>query len=228
MEFDKWIQLVRELVWPAVALVLAPTVIRQLGDLAKLVDALKSTEFVAKALDAAQKVREAMVEIDKASNELNINVGSLKDNVGSLKAQIQAEDLSKFLDGLTSQSQRKDVEEILSEKRLPPAETSPEELYKEMESSWEDLNKVLGAKLKSIGKPFDARYSLGTSVAPLIDGRRSHPLSKNDAEFIANLHSQYRRFASLQSTKKDWLTPDVSSTFVAGVEAAKKLIGQTA
>jgi hypothetical protein len=143
-----------------------------------------------------------------------------------LKARSDKRDKSEIEEGSVSLLQIEGVEEILSEKRLQPEDKSPDALYKEMESAWEDLNKVLGAKLRSIGKTFDARYSLGTSVAPLTDAL-SHPLSKSDVEFIANLHGQYRRFYGLQSTKEQWLTPDVYSTFIAGVARAKKLITQT-
>ncbi len=157
------------------------------------------------------------------------NFRKMEESLNALKDWSDDQDESKAKEVSASQSQREDVEEIRSEKAFQPEHNaSPEVLYSDMQSAWVNLNATIGAKLKSLGKPFDARFSLGTAVAPLTDSSLPNPLANNDAEFIANLHSQYRRFYRLQSTKEQWLTPDVYSTFMASVAAAKKLIAQTA
>ena len=217
MDLDKGILLVQALAWPVVALSVAPFVIWRLGAIARLYDIIKSGDFVEKVLEAAEKLE----RFDGALRKVEKNVEVLKDSW-------QDEEAARLEKDSALLAQRKEVEQIQSEKEFQPRDTMfPDELYARMQSAWDDLKAVVEAKLKSIGKPFDAR-SLGLAVAPLTDERRSKPLSRSDAEFIAKLQSQFSRFRRLKATKEDWLTAEIYSSFIASVVVAQKLISQSA
>jgi len=207
MEFDKWILLVRELAWPVVALALAPFVFWQLRDIARLYDAIKSSEFfgdVLKLTENVKTLKEHLLELKVLAQEL--------------KTDLNEQDIQKMYESVGSRS---DAEAAQLEKEfLSEPNASPDALYSRMQSAWEELKAIVEAKLKGIGRPFDAR-SLRIAVAPL-------PLAQSDAEFINNLQSQYSRFNRLKATKEEWLTPEIYSDFIARVAKAKKFIGQTA
>ncbi len=204
MEFDKWILLVRELVWPAVALALAPFLIWRLGEIVRLYEAIKDGELLRDVLNLTEPVKTRLEELKKLSQEL--------------KEDQEQQVIQKVYESV---DKRSDIEVIqLEEKFLPKPNTPPEELYKRMQSAWDELKAIVEAKLAAIGRKFDGR-SLRIAVAPL-------QLAQSDAEFINNLQSQYSRFRSLKGTTEEWLTPEIYSDFVARVVKAKKLIDKTA
>jgi len=234
VEFTPLVTVIRELAWPVVALALAPFVIWRLGDIARLHEVIKKgDEFVKNIeniINAARAAEKAGESIKNVSDEIRKTTGSvelLKKQTQDLSTLLQEQAIQKIYESADTPP-RKEVEAIQSEKEFQPEhDMSSEDLYKGMQSAWDELNDVVKAKLQSIDKKFDAR-SLRIAVAPLTDGRCSVPLAKTDVEFLSNLQSQYSRFRSLKATTEEWLTPEIYSDFKARVAVAKKLIDQTA
>jgi|GEM_PF-1351541 hypothetical protein len=96
---------------------------------------------------------------------------------------------------------------------------SAQVMFDDIPARWRELI----AKLKTrVGNDaFDAR-SIGQMAWRLVDGRLSkhEQLTATDAELIERLHSQMKRFNRLQSNFEDWLTHEVYSAFIQGVDQA--------
>lgn len=214
MEYERLIPFLHEIAWPFVALVLAPFVILRVREFAKIYSALTGPEFLSKLTESTEK----MDQVIRRAESLNKVINTLsKQNVEKETDEIDV--------ASATFSQRSDVVELQEKQKLQPT-GDVEAMYGDMQLAWNDFIHSLGAKLSSIGKTLDAR-SVGASVAPLADRRRAHPLDPEDVSFIANLHSQVRRFNRLQSSKSEWLTSDIYSNFLASVEAAKQMIAKT-
>jgi hypothetical protein len=227
MDLDKGILLAQAVAWPMVALAVAPFVIWRLGAVARLYDGIKSGEFVTKISNAAERLEKLDGILGKVG-KLDSALHKVQENVELLKESWLEEATARLEKESALLAQRKEVEQIQSEKQFQPEnELSSEQLYKRMQDAWKKLNQIVEAKLKSIGKPFDAR-SLRLAIAPLMDGSRSNPLSESDAEFIAKVQGQFNSFRRLKGTKDDWLTPNIYSSFIASTAVAEKLVSQSA
>ena len=218
MEHEKIVSLLHEIAWPLVALFLAPFILRRLGALAKVYTAIADGGFVSQLADATEKLNTALATV----GALEKRVQDLIQKVSALQSQAVEREFDEIQDVSASLSQRDEVERLQAA-QAPQAPRSPEEMYSEMQDTWNSFVQTLSNKLTTIGKTLDAR-SVGTAAVALSDGRRARPLSREDVEFIANLHSQFKRFARLQASKEKWLSPEVWSTFLAGVAAAKEKI----
>ncbi|RWO86520.1 hypothetical protein [Mesorhizobium sp.] len=98
---------------------------------------------------------------------------------------------------------------------------SPDQMIDKMRISWTSLVENLKRRLGNAD--FDGRQ-IGTMAWKLADGRRSKPLTNSDADLIQNLHSQYKRFMRMQTSKDEWLTPDIFGSFQRGVEKANRAL----
>lgn len=98
-----------------------------------------------------------------------------------------------------------------------PPNFAAEEMMAKIRLSWAGLVDSLREKLPP--SDFDARQIAAMAVK-LSDRRRSGNISRDEADFIGTLHSQFRRFVRLQSTKDEWLTEDVFKAFMKGIEKA--------
>lgn len=98
---------------------------------------------------------------------------------------------------------------------------SPDEMYDRIGSSWTQLTAKIRERIGT--ENFDAR-SVGTAAWKLADGRRSNPIRHQDAELVETLHSQFKRFSRLYSSRQDWLTYDVFNSFVRGVEKSLRAL----
>ena len=100
---------------------------------------------------------------------------------------------------------------------------NPDQMYVDMYERWsrmtETLRQIIGPD------EFDGR-AIGSMAWMLADGRRRWPvkITKQDAELIGSLHSQMKRFNRLYSSRSEWLTDEVFSNFVRGLDRAELVL----
>lgn len=152
--------------------------------------------------------------IDKLSKRMSdqlFEVREVLDDLDKSKLVESQEELEKAFDGAVIDA----VEDIA----LEPAEAqSPDDMMDSLKHEWDSLAEALKARL---GNPeyFDKRQ-IGAMASRLSHGKRLNPITKEDAELISGLHSQYKRFIRLSGSKDEWLTPEVYRSFLAGVKTA--------
>lgn len=146
--------------------------------------------------DQLTEVREALDEMDK-----------------SKIVEVQ-EEINRVVDGVLP-----DQETAIGTSDVEP---SPDEMMDTLKDEWDVLVETLRERL---GNPeyFDRRQ-VGSMAWRLSHGRRTNKISKEDAELIAELHSQFKRFTRLSSSKDEWLTGDVFSSFLSGIRKAQSAL----
>lgn len=152
--------------------------------------------------------------IDALSKKLSDQLSEVRevlDDMDKSKIVESQEEIAKALDGPGAVV----VEEMLEEQA---AGLSADEMMESIKIEWDSLVETLKERL---GNPeyFDKRQ-VGSMAWRLSHGKRLNPISKAAAELIADLHSQYKRFIRLTSSKDEWLTPDVHRNFLVGVRKA--------
>ncbi|PDT06368.1 hypothetical protein CO666_01785 [Rhizobium chutanense] len=146
--------------------------------------------------DQLTEVREALDEMDK-----------------SKIVEVQ-EEINRVVDGVLPDQE--------TEIGTSDVEPSPDEMMDTLKDEWDILVETLRDRL---GNPeyFDRRQ-VGSMAWRLSHGRRTNKISKEDAELIAELHSQFKRFTRLSSSKDEWLTGDVFSSFLSGIRKAQSAL----
>jgi hypothetical protein len=98
------------------------------------------------------------------------------------------------------------------------AGSTANEMWDEIKTRWSSLCDGLRDKM-SDPYEFDRRQ-VGAIAWRLADRRRSNPISKEQAELIQQLHSQFKRFTRLAATRGEWLTPELFQSFMGGLGLA--------
>jgi hypothetical protein len=152
--------------------------------------------------------------IDKLSKRMSdqlLEVREVLDELDKSKIVEGQEEIEKAIDGeMVEAGDVMDVEVVVDK--------SSEEMMEAIKAEWDALTETLKARL---GNPeyFDKRQ-IGAMAWRLSHGKRLNPITKEDAELISGLHSQYKRFVRLSGSKDEWLTPDVYRGFLAGLNKA--------
>lgn len=94
-------------------------------------------------------------------------------------------------------------------------------MFEDIRKRWKALTEKLEGRIGD--ESFDGR-SIGQMALRLTDRRRVNPISPAEAELFERLHSQMKRFNRLKSSHEKWLTHEVYSTFVRGVEQADAIL----
>jgi Sec-independent protein translocase protein TatA len=225
--------------WPIVAiigiLVLGPGGVllaftdrlgRSIGDFTRAIPELKETAstlrsdtetLVAKAQDIttrfSEEYRGLEERIDRLSKRISDQLTEVRealDEMDKSKIVEVQEEINRVVDGALP-----DEEAVLIPNGSDP---SADEMMDTLKQEWDILAETLRERL---GNPeyFDRRQ-IGSMAWRLSHGRRTNKISKDDAELIAELHSQFKRFTRLSSSKDEWLTGDVFSSFLSGVRKA--------
>lgn len=237
---DSIVSLVRALAWPTVAfagvIVLGPLgylekfakiLFASIADLNKAVTEFRdstltlrhdmeafrgvsgevSREFSAKLADVnAQllKTGETLDEISrKADRTIEISGASLRETLADEQQEVDPEFDSTGAVNSEDQYQQVDA------------------MFDEMVGEWNQLVEKL--KIALGGKDFDARQ-IATMATRLMDGRRKNAIDAEAASQIGRLHSQFKRFMRLQSTRDEWLTPELQTSFIKQVRAARRIL----
>lgn len=152
--------------------------------------------------------------IDKLSKRMSdqlLEVREVLDELDKSKIVESQEEIEKAVDGeIVEAGDLMDVAVVIDQ--------SSEEMMESIKTEWDALTDTLKVRL---GSPeyFDKRQ-IGSLAWRLSHGKRLNPITKEDAELISGLHSQYKRFIRLSASKDEWLTPEVYRSFLAGVNKA--------
>ncbi|RZJ47202.1 MAG: hypothetical protein EON87_01785 [Brevundimonas sp.] len=216
---DGWLDFIARIAWPAVALV-GILILGPGGVLRGIISDL--SQSLLKITDAIQEFKATAADLGERVDTLKSSTGW----VGDLNAQLNG--IQSKLESISANTQFLAVNEGSRniENSNPHAEDggdapalleSPDEMLAVVQERWNELVEVLRDRLGP--DVFDAR-SIGAMAWKLVDGRRRHQISVEDAELISQLAAQMKRFTRLQSTREEWLTHEVYAPFVRGLERA--------
>jgi len=237
----EWIPLIQALAWPVVALIgiiilgpggvllkFANSITGAISDFRKSLPELEKTALTLRAdvntLSERSKELSSGFSTQVRELEERIDAVSLKLTESFSDVKVVLEDLerSKIAEGQAEINKAVEAEVGAS---APPDNNdpstvvlSPEEMWESIRSSWYGLIEVFRARLGS-SIPYDGRQ-IGALAWRLADGRRNNPIAGSDAALVANLHSQFKRFSRLQTSKDEWLTPALHEDFIRGVALA--------
>ncbi|NTE56094.1 hypothetical protein G6M78_13540 [Agrobacterium tumefaciens] len=200
---------------------------RSISDFTRAIPELKETASVLRS-DTETLVAKAQEITTRFSEEYK----GLEDRIDRLSKRIsdQLTEVREALDEM-DKSRIVEVQEEINrvvDSSLPDEESaivatesepSADEMMDILKGEWDTLVETLRERL---GNPeyFDRRQ-IGAMAWRLSHGRRTNKISKEDAELIAELHSQFKRFTRLSSSKDEWLTGDVFSSFLSGIRKAQ-------
>ncbi|HZG28502.1 MAG TPA: hypothetical protein VE079_08580 [Ensifer sp.] len=156
--------------------------------------------------------------IDQLSKRLSDQLAEVRDYMNEL-------DKSKLGEVQESIEQALDGEQSEAEKSLrleAGLELNSDEMMESIKAEWDLLTELLRGRLNN-PEYFDKRQ-IGAMAGRLSHGKRLKPIAKADADFIAELHSQFKRFTRLSGSKDEWLTPEVYKGFLAGVKKASEAL----
>lgn len=234
------IKLVEVGAWPVVALMgvillgpggylmkFAKTLGDSLGDFNRSIPELRDTALtlrndVETLVDKAKNVSSVFSNEYKGLEErIDTLSKKLSDQLLEVREALDDMDKSKIIESQEEIARAVDVDNEAVDEQLPEEPTielGADEMMESIKAEWDALTEDLKARL---GNPeyFDKRQ-IGSMAWRLSHGRRLNPISKDEADLISGLHSQYKRFVRLSSSKEEWLTQDVYRGFIAGVRKA--------
>jgi len=212
---------VTKIAWPLVALV-GILILGPGGVLQKIVGQLAENLF--RITDAVKQFKETAADFHKTQGGLKEStqwVAQLESQLHSISGQIES--IHKNTEELAISEGTRSLERAVGEESTTGASSagtegqSVEDMFVDLRARWDHLVEKLKA---SVGPDeFDAR-SVGQMAWKLVDNRRRKPLKSADAELFERLYSQMKRFNRLQNSKDEWLTYDIYSAFVRGIEQA--------
>lgn len=230
-------KLASAIAWPLVALigvfflgpgkVLERSIEKLAGSISEFNRATKNFEEV--ALNVKKTIGELNSETSRVANSMDEKIDSVIVRLREIETlSRRSEEISaNLLADKVTDDQRAIDATIHAEGGDPDTtildpDTSPEALFEAMRKSWDELVDALKERVGADN--FDARM-IGASAWLLTDRRRRvRHISADDADLIARLHSQYKGFLRLQSSKSDWLEPALAQSFIRAVTtAAQKL-----
>ena len=209
--------------WPLVALigililgpggVLRNSIVGLADSLMKIqsfVDDFKTTfnDFTEKQrsmTESMERLRDFGSELARISNSLD----SVRENTNEI-VLAQGE---KQISGISGEHDTFDEDEGLIDV------LSPQERFDFIYKAWGELSEIIRQRIGPDN--FDGR-AIGSMARKLSHQKRTKAISKDDAELIESLHSQFKRFRRLHATKEDWLTDELYRNFTRGVDKAKR------
>ena len=214
-----WLDFAAKIAWPAVALV-GILILGPGGVLRGIISDLSQSLL---------KITDAIQEFKATASNLNDRVEGLKSSttwVSTLDDQLQNITVKLESISVTTQdlaiSEGSRVIESSAPANSPEAEKlvvleSADQMLDDIRARWSGVVDRLRQRLGR--DQFDARM-VGEMAWLLVDGRRKNAITRESAELVGQLATQMKRFNRLQSSKDEWLTHDVYSAFVRGVERA--------
>lgn len=219
-------EFISKIAWPIVALIgiliLGPGGVLKssiIGLADKLMSIRSSIEEFKKISDDFSEKQRSMAEsmqwLKDSGNELariSNSIDSVRENMNEFvlaQGEKQISDIAGEQEGIND-----DEEEVLEA-------LSPQQRFDAIYSNWGELTEIIRQR---IGKDnYDGR-AIGSMARKLSHKKRVKPISKEDAELVETLHSQFKRFGRLQATKEDWLSDELYRNFIRGIEKAKQAL----
>ena len=219
---------IAKIAWPAVALI-AVVILGPFGVLSDIADrvlgitkAVKDFEGLVKEFHGTQQT---LQQSSGWVQELKGELGSISLQITTIRSMTL--DINKTTQDLVMAEGSRSLSETVSSDGLPESEReeildlSVEEMHDDIWRRWYELTDQLKERVGP--ENFDAR-SIGAVARRHVDGRRNRRLTSAQADLFERLHEQIKRFTRLKSTRGDWLTREVYTTFVRGVEQATTLL----
>ena len=186
--------------------------------------------------DKLLSIRSSVDEFKKISDDFNEKQRSMAESMQWLKdSGSELARISKSLDSVRENTNEivlaqgeKQISDIAGEQEgvndddVEALETlSPQQRFDAIYADWGELTEIIRQRIGS--ENYDGR-AIGSMAWKLSHRKRTNAISKEDAELIETLHSQFKRFARLSSSKEDWLSDELYRNFTRGVEKAKRAL----
>lgn len=211
---------VAKLAWPIVALIgiliLGPggvlkSIVGELAD--KLLHITSSIAELKKTAEDFNQTQRNLSTSTTWMSELHLQLQSITNQLDTVKKYATESVIKEAVD--TFQDELEADENTIGE--LDKLEKmTPETMYQEIEGLWKYLTDKIQ---KLVGDAYDGR-AIGQMASKLSHGKRKQPLPKKEAERIGHLHSNWKSFNRLKSSKSEWLTPEVYTAFIQNVKKA--------
>lgn len=241
MDTNDWIELIQAVAWPVVALIgililgpggvlmnFAKSIAGSISDFRRSLPELVNTASTLRA-DVNTLVERSKdlstgfsVQVKELEDRIDAVSYKLTESFASVSAVLEDLDRSKIVEGQAEINRAVEADGGTEEQRSVdhPAELSPEEMWEKIRGAWLEFVGLFKVRLGT-SIPYDGRQ-IGALAWRLADGRRNNPIASSDAELIAKLHSQYKRFVRLQTSKEEWLSPAIYEDFVRGIGLAAR------
>lgn len=219
-----WMELLAETAWPIVALIalliLGPGGVlqRSVGELASKLMSIKSSvdEFRAIAEnfnDQQRSVQESLDWLKQADSELR-RISSGLDSVRTNTNELLLTQGERAISDVVGEAEIED--QAVAD--APQGQTA-QERYELIAGRWGAMTELVRQKIGP--DRYDGR-AIGQMAWKLSHRARADAISKQDAELIESLHSQFKRFGRMRSTMDDWLTAEIFDNFMRGIEKAER------
>lgn len=224
MEFDKWIQLVRELAWPVVALVMSPFVILKLGTIARLYEEIKNGGFVEKVTNAAQSLEKlggAIAKLEKLAPEMK----SISDTVKELKEETK--DTRGSLDVLVIKEENKVSKEESKDLPADSPDTvnlTTDQMFKQIREKWDSIVEEIYRRAKGVGVTtrLIGYKGVNETLDELVE---KGGMTAAAGALVKQVSNRWQPMARTQPRMSEWLTPQVYANFMSSAEQARTALG---
>lgn len=227
------------LAWPIAALLMfviaAPLIYLKLGDISKAILAVK--ELPANLSRTLQEFQVLADAVSRETKALTDQVDLLATRMNSMHTELAKtiEQIKVTQSELQSAQTERDEETINDDARairsivgidangIANEEMNIATMHEHLIGKWTRFETQLRQRVEAAGRVFDPRRP-GQAAYVLTDGRRSNRITRAQADLIKKLGSQYRKFERLSEAGDEWLSPEVYSAFIAGVEQSSQAL----
>jgi hypothetical protein len=228
-------RLIPHLAWPMVALVMfllaLPVIYLKLSDISRAILMLK--EMPGSLAGTLKEFQTLASEVSRETKVIAEQVEGLQGKIASSLAELsrtteqirQLQDAQLELDESRIGLESKELREIVG---ADPAEQasesiSLEEMQARLVGKWILFEGQLKQRVETAGREYNPKRP-GQAAYVLTDRRRRPHITRETADLIARLGRQYRKFERLVDAKEEWLTPEVYSAFMRGLDQASRAL----
>lgn len=213
---------------------LVDSIAQNIGSLSKAVADFKETVLIIRpelellsrrSSEISQTFRDSTVELEGRITAVKTELADISRNITGVLPELrehvtslhaESADISRKVSVMLRQIAAGDTdlnESLEGEDTGVSARSSmsADQMLVAIRHSWHRFVEVLRG-ISSNPDNFDARM-VGSLAYYMADGRRKGAIPRELAEEIAALHSRYKRWMRMQSTKEDWLTEPLYNAF---------------
>jgi hypothetical protein len=163
---------------------------------------------IGEATDATRLAR-------KEATEFRNDLAGFRDFIADMQARLSEQNAEAITEARLESLPRSESTRIGS----APNGHDSDAMFRDMMNAWERFADTFRRRLEEANIPVNMK-KVGRMIYELVDKRRRNPIAVETADLISALHSQYKRYIRMQSTKTAWLTPDVHANFLQLVQTA--------
>jgi hypothetical protein len=209
-----------EIAWPLVGLiaililgpggVLKSSIVGLADKLTSISSSVSEFRTLTEDFNARQRVfSESMQWLRNSDNELS-RISSVLDAVRQNTSEMLLTQGEQQISEIAG-------DELVGDETDQVVALTSQQMFDQMYQRWGELTELVRQRIGVDN--FDGR-AIGLMAWRLAHRKRANPISKDDAELIGTLHSQFKRFARMHATKDDWLSEELFRNFTNGVEKA--------